>query len=330
MKTRNERGLNRRMKLANVTSEPEKLPDRIFCYGEEGVGKTTFGAEAPKAIFIPAEVRFRGITVARYPRPESFAEVLEALDNLITEDHEYETVVLDTLSAIEPLVFADVCEQNSWDNIEEPRFKAGQQLAVDWWRRLIGKLDRLRSEKGMEVIVLDHSRVATFRSPEQEREWHIIEPAVDRYAFQVWHRWADTILFCQFEKVAAHVGGKGKWARYKGRATGLRIMRTTHSAAFRAKNTYNLPEVLPMGYEPYAEAREAAAPASPEDLWAELDALLELVPAEEREQKEPALRDYAGKNHRNLVAAVNRLRSAALDYTPEEPESEEASDGSSD
>lgn len=38
--------------LENIQSGRESRPPRIMIYGSEGVGKSTFGANAPKPIFI--------------------------------------------------------------------------------------------------------------------------------------------------------------------------------------------------------------------------------------------------------------------------------------
>jgi hypothetical protein len=42
-------------------------PPRVIIYGSEGIGKSTFGAEAPRPVFIPTEDGLDGIACARFP-----------------------------------------------------------------------------------------------------------------------------------------------------------------------------------------------------------------------------------------------------------------------
>ena len=41
--------------LDNIQTGKENKPPRIMIYGSEGVGKSTFGASAPYAVFIQTE-----------------------------------------------------------------------------------------------------------------------------------------------------------------------------------------------------------------------------------------------------------------------------------
>ena len=41
--------------LQNVITGKQPVPPRIMIYGSEGVGKSTFAANAPKAVFIQTE-----------------------------------------------------------------------------------------------------------------------------------------------------------------------------------------------------------------------------------------------------------------------------------
>ena len=41
--------------LESIQSGRESKPPRIMIYGSEGVGKSTFGASAPNAIFVQTE-----------------------------------------------------------------------------------------------------------------------------------------------------------------------------------------------------------------------------------------------------------------------------------
>ena len=55
------------MKLSDVISGPNLEPPRITIYGGAGVGKSTFAAGAPNAIFLPTEDGIGVIGADRFP-----------------------------------------------------------------------------------------------------------------------------------------------------------------------------------------------------------------------------------------------------------------------
>src|SRR5512141_4050 len=114
---------------------------RVVAYGPEGVGKSTFGAGAPGAIFLGAEEGTAQLDVTRFPRPENWPEVFDALRVLTTEAHGYETLVVDTLDWLEPLIWAYCCQRDGMSNIEDYGYGKGYQVAVDEWRRFLAALD---------------------------------------------------------------------------------------------------------------------------------------------------------------------------------------------
>jgi hypothetical protein len=55
----------------NIQTGRENKPPRIMIYGSEGVGKSTFGASAPKPIFIQTEDGLGEIDCAKFPLAKS-------------------------------------------------------------------------------------------------------------------------------------------------------------------------------------------------------------------------------------------------------------------
>jgi hypothetical protein len=101
-----------RMKLLNqIQTGKEVKPRRLTLYGVHGVGKSTYGAMAEQPIFIQTEDGLNDIACDKFPLATSYADVLAALSELYTQQHEYRTVVLDSLDWLERLIFADVCEK---------------------------------------------------------------------------------------------------------------------------------------------------------------------------------------------------------------------------
>ena len=71
--------------LETVQRGRASKPPRILCYGVEGIGKSTFGAQAPNPIFIQTEDGLDEIDCNRFPLAASYDEVAAALTDLRRE-----------------------------------------------------------------------------------------------------------------------------------------------------------------------------------------------------------------------------------------------------
>ena len=86
-----------RMSLSAVTKGPVKRPLKMVAYGPSGVGKSTFASQAPGCIFLCAEDGTGELDVARFPEPKSLVDVKSALHELLSGDHDYKTLAIDSL-----------------------------------------------------------------------------------------------------------------------------------------------------------------------------------------------------------------------------------------
>jgi hypothetical protein len=246
----------RRMSLAAVTKGKVAKPERIVIYGTEGIGKSTFAACAPSPIFICSERGTEHLDVARFPAPKSWRDVIEAIDSLITEDHTYRTLAIDSLDWLEPMVWAQTCAVRTNDSgkrvthVEEYGFGKGYEYALDTWRELLGKLDALSERRRMHVICIAHSHVSTFKSPDTE-DFQRYELALNRKAAAVWKQWPDHVLFAAHEILTTKQD-----RRAKGVSTGQRFVYTTKTAAYDAKNRTDggMPERLPLSWDAFTQA----------------------------------------------------------------------------
>jgi hypothetical protein len=295
------------MKLGAVRRGVRPAPDRILLVGTEGVGKSTFAADATSPIFLAAEDGIRHLDVASFPQPQTFADVLEAVRVLATEPHDYKTVVIDTLDWVEPLIFDAVCQANGWKTIEEPGYGKGYAIALVEWRQLLAGLDRLRAERGMEVILLAHATIRTFSNP-AGANFDRYEMKLQRTAAAVVKEWTDANLFAIHEEFVRDAKGLEK---AKGVSTGRRVIHTERTSAWDAKNRHGLPTEIPLSYAEYAAARTAGQPADPASLRREADELAGKLDLDDGKlTKTRAWIDaQAAKGVTALAKAVDTLRS---------------------
>ena len=62
-------------------------PPRILLYGVEGIGKSTFGSQAPNPVFVQTEDGLDAIDCARFPLATTYDDVIESLEELQRRDH---------------------------------------------------------------------------------------------------------------------------------------------------------------------------------------------------------------------------------------------------
>ena len=239
--------------LAQLTRANTPKPPRILIHGVAGVGKTTFAAEASKPVFVQTEDGLGTIPAASFPLARTFEEVLESLASLYTEDHDFKTVVINSVDWLEPLVWGKACRDNGWGSIEDAGYGKGYVAALTLWRQYIDGLNALRDDRGMTVVQIAHTDIKRFDSPEHD--------PYDRYVIKLHTRAAalmqehsDIVLFANYRisTVKADVGFNKKVNRAMG--SGERVIHTAERPAFLAKNRYGLPETLPLDWQSFAQA----------------------------------------------------------------------------
>lgn len=291
---------------------------RVLLSGIEGVGKTTFAKNSQKPIFICVESGTNQIDAERYQfaddgrtEPQSWDEVQAALRDLATLPHEYETVVLDTADALEPLIWKHICERDKMSNIEEYGYGKGYVAALSEWRQLLALLERLRRERGMHVILIAHTHIKKFENPEGDN-YDRHELKLNIKAGGLLKEWCDDVLFAHYETYAVK-GEKEKKA--KGISTGARVIETVRTAAWDAKNRHSLPATLPLSYADFAAALERRQVAPPADLKLGIAAKLEQFDSTELSVKVLAAVLDAKDDAEQLAAIDNRLTALIAERT---------------
>lgn len=232
----------------NSISRSLAKPARLIVYGVPGVGKTTLAAGAPSPIFIPVEDGLVGMDVPAFPKCDSYDDVCQAMGTLINEEHDFKTVVLDSADVLEPMIHDAVCAEGGKNSIGDFSYGKGYELALDKWRELLRGLDRMR-DNGMMVIVLAHSTIVRFESPESDG-YDRHQMRLHKKANAVLHDWADAVLFANHEtRVVSASGGDRK----RGVSTGRRVLHTVEQAAWMAKNRFGMEPTIELSWESVAE-----------------------------------------------------------------------------
>tara|TARA_R110002110_G_scaffold144883_3_gene334257 strand:- start:21345 stop:22118 length:774 start_codon:yes stop_codon:yes gene_type:complete len=233
-------------------------PVRINIQGTDGIGKSTFGAGADTPIFIQAEDGLSFINAPRFPQADTWAEMLEQVKSLVTEEHQYKTVVLDTTDAAAKLGEAYVCEQNGWSSAADPKAGYGAFYVAEEnaWGHLLSGLNVLHTQKGMNVILLSHVASKAYKDPELEPydRW---EMRCNKKVNSLIKDWVDFNLFANYETQLIKDGQKARGVSY-----GNRGLYTRFAAAYDAKSRLELPNKLEFSWSHFMEAYTAALSAT--------------------------------------------------------------------
>ena len=250
--------------MEHIQTGRENKPPRIMLYGQEGVGKSTFGASAPAPIFIQTEDGLGEIDCCKFPLAQSVEDVIIELTALRDEKHNFRTIVIDSLDWLERLIFDEICKEFGVRSIEKADggYGKGYVDALVHWRKVLALLDDLRNKRGMMVILLAHAKVERFEDPENAA-YDRYSPRLHKHAASLISEWVDTVLFATKRMRVSKDGDSRTIAAPIGADGGERIIRTNGSPACIAKNRYGLPNEIPLSWDEFIQAyRNCVAPAS--------------------------------------------------------------------
>jgi len=248
--------------LSSITNETRLLAPRIVLLGVEKIGKSLFGAGSERPIFIPikGEEGIDSISVPQFPTCSSLSDVIECITTLGTTEHDYGTVVVDSTSALEPLVWDGICKTSGTTNINLAcgGYGAGYKEADNLWRGLLQGLDYLRSERNMASILIGHTTVSRFDDPLGE-SYSKYDFAIHERTANILYRWADAIWFANtrvvVQKESQGYNKEHKIARQVG--NGARFLYTQKNPSYPAggRGPYgHLPSELPLDWNSVMEA----------------------------------------------------------------------------
>lgn len=247
-------------------------PQKTVIYGPEGVGKSTFASQFPDPLFIDTEGSTVNLDVARLPIPSSWTMLLAQVDYVIKNPDVCRTLVMDTADWSERLCAEHITAKAGVDGIEGFGWGKGYTYLEEEFGRLLNKLQDVISV-GIHVVITAHAEIKKIEQPEEVGGYDHWQLKLEKKTMPLLKEWADMLLFANYKVHIVNVDNQGVQKGKNKAQGGKRVMYTTHTPWWDAKNRHGLADELPFEYGAIAHCipniasatkpNKPAAPAAP-------------------------------------------------------------------
>jgi hypothetical protein len=249
------------MSILATAGKPQNRPVAITILGDAGLGKTCLAATFPKPIFILSEDGLRADGLGGVPKPlmpdafpliKSVDDLWQQLTALIKEEHEYQTLVIDSVTTLD-MVFTDHVidsdpKKSKGLNQVHGGYGAGRDMVASMHRRVRNAAGML-IDRGMNVVFVAHAETVRVEPPDAS--------PYTKYAMRMSDRstvpYVDNVDAVGFIRLETYVTGDG--GVKKAVSDGTRQMVCHAMAANVSKNRFGITEpiTLELGVNPFAK-----------------------------------------------------------------------------
>lgn len=234
--------MERRRILMNISKGKIESAQKVVVYGPEGIGKSTFAAKFPDALFIDTEGSTKHMDVQRFDKPSSWGMLLEQVRHVKLNPSLCKTLVIDTADWAEILCTNDVCAKAKKTSIEDFGYGKGYTYLQEEFGKLLNLLEEI-IELGINVVITAHAKMRKFEQPDELGTYDRWEMKLTKQVAPLVKEWADMVLFANYKTYV--IKNNNNKAKASG---GTRIMHTTHHPCWDAKNRHNLKDELIFDY----------------------------------------------------------------------------------
>ncbi len=237
--------------MFEISSGKMQKPLKLVIYGPEGIGKSSFAAQAPGALFIDTEGSTVHMDVRRLPAPQSWTMLLQEVDYVRRTPGICKTLVIDTVDWAERMARDHVCSTHSVKGLEDFGYGKGYVYLYEAIGQLLNQLTEVINS-GINVILTAHAKMRKFEQPDELGAYDRWEMKLMKETPGMVKEWADIVLFATYETYIVKEPGKEKSSKGKAQG-GKRVMYTSHHPCWDAKNRHGLPDKLPLDFGQIAQ-----------------------------------------------------------------------------
>ncbi len=236
--------------LSDLKSSKSNKPPVCLFYAGDGDCKTSLAAEFPEPIYLRSEGEEPPSDVPEMPTADitSWDDIEDVFTQLLTEEHEFKTVIVDTIDGIAPFVEAVTAKRIGAASVSDnskgspASFGNGYKESEVEWGRFMDGCAAL-SKAGMNVVLLGHREIRNFKSPTTD-PYDQYDVALNKRAAPVVRARCDVVAFMnrRVSLKEKEVGRNNKVAHAEG---GKEVqIHTVGGAGFHAKNRFGLPDTI--------------------------------------------------------------------------------------
>ena len=244
-------------------SRDEVKPPIITIAGAAGRGKTTLASTFPDPILLRIEDGSASVPdMPALPKVNSVRELWDQLKMLLTEEHPFKTVVIDTVTKFDEYAEMHILEAFNHNKTEKDTAKAIGDIPYGTGYHQVGGVHRgLRNaatklqEKGMGVVFISHTKDQTVHPPDGEK-YNKLALDMNQKAATYYLNDVDMVAYMELGHLVLRRQGASQSSvnpkDMKVVDSGNRILLVTESASRDTKNRFGIKKDLevPQGENP--------------------------------------------------------------------------------
>jgi hypothetical protein len=222
----------------------------ILVYGKPKIGKSTFAAQFPGALFLPTEPGLNHLEVYQAPADgtgiKNWDHFIAVMTEIARGGHPFKTLIVDTIDNLHKMCAEHVCKTRGVEYAGDMPHAKGWALVANEFERVIRRIAQLP----YGLVMISH---ATDRETETPKGTVLrTVPTLSEGARKSVAGLVDMILYCDVEAVADTDGS----TKFK------RVIRTKPATNYDAGDrTGTLPPTIDLSFGSFFEAWEAGQAA---------------------------------------------------------------------
>lgn len=235
----------------NIIKGKQYKAQKVCVYGPEGVGKSTFASQFPDPLFIDTEDSTVNMDVNRFQKPSSWTMLLQQIAYVKANPGMCKTLIVDTADWAERLCSEHICSKATMKGIEDFGYGKGYIYLEEEFGRFLNQLQEI-IEIGINVVVTAHAEIKKIEQPEEIGGYDHWQVKLEKKTMHLLKEWSDILLLANYKVHVVNVDNQGAQKGKNKAQGGKRVMYTTHTPWWDAKNRHNLPDELPFEFKAIA------------------------------------------------------------------------------
>jgi hypothetical protein len=228
--------------MLNITSGRVARPQKLVIYGVEGIGKTSLAAQTPDPLFIDTEGGTAHLDVRRLQKPQNWRELISLINEVAQTPEVCRTLVIDTADWAEQMAIDHICQKYKQPGLESFGYGKGYTFLAEEFSRMLSACDDVILS-GKNVVITAHARQRRVELPDETGGFDVWGLKLSKQCAPMLKEWPDALLFINYKTYVVATDTNSHKAQ-----GGKRVIYTSHSPVWDAKNRHDLPEEMDLCY----------------------------------------------------------------------------------